>query len=211
METENINEINWEQRYVRQYIRADGFYSNLLIAVGAVAAAGIFIAVMLDVIVGACVAICAAILYSYFSSDGIYKRLGLRYTHARGSIHITRAVAKYGDTLVIPTRLVYADVTEIADGAFSSEKNAELARVYIPKSITRIGGDLFGGNTPPEILFEGTPMEWQGIVGADALSELSVTFEVPAPVIPKKPKKSKKQKNTSPSDESAVQGEADGE
>jgi hypothetical protein len=196
-QTQQNENIAWDELYVKAYTRADRFYRQLVAVICVACAIGIGIAVMLDVIVGACIAICAAMLYSYFSSDDIYKRLGLRFTHVRGRIHITRAVAKYGDTLVIPSRLVFADVTAIDDGAFVSPKNEELVRVFIPKSIAHIGQDAFGEHTSHvEILFEGSAEEWGRVDGAQQLSAMPIAFDFTAPTLPEKKKKKKKSKKS---------------
>ena len=200
--------ISWDELYVKAYVRADRFYRQLLAAVCVVCGAGIGIAVMFDVIIGACVAICGAMLYSYFSSDEIYKRLGLRYTHVCGRIHVIRAVAKYGDTLVIPSRLVFADVTTICDGAFSSPKNQELTRIYIPKSIKRVGHDPLGDNSSHvEILYEGNAEEWEDIEGIEELSAIPVAFVVAPPSLPLKSKGKKAKRNNSTQGQEAEQNE----
>ena len=207
-QTEQNQNISWNELYVKAYVRADRFYRQLLAAVCVVCGAGIGIAVMLDVIVGACVSICGAMLYSYFSSDEIYKRLGLRYTHVCGRIHVIKAVAKYDDTLVIPSRLVFADVTAICDGAFSSPKNQELTRIYIPKSIKCVGHDLLGDNSSHvEFLYEGSAEEWTNIEGIGELSAISVAFEVAPPALPIKSKIKKAKKNNSAQGKEAEQNE----
>ena len=191
-EKDTEQELSCEQRYLKRLACAKRFYLQLVIAVIAVCSIAIFISVMIDVLLGAALAIFAAAVYIYFSTDELYKQLGLRSSFICGRIHITRAVMKYGDTMVIPSRLMWADVTKITDGAFASEKNESLACIYLPRSIECIGDGIFGDrDTPISICYEGSEEEWSGITGADSLSVSSISFNCPQPTLPPKQKKKK--------------------
>ncbi len=175
-----------EELFVEKYLQADRAYRLILAAVFVACAVGVTLAAVYDVIVGMCISICGAIGYSFFASDEIFKRIGIRHKHIQGSAHVTEAAATYGSTLIIPSRLAFADVTQICDGAFDKEENAELACVYIPKSVTRIGNNPFGEHAhPTQIKYEGSQADWKRIEGTESLSELDICFDVPAPVIPK--------------------------
>ena len=191
-EKDNGQELTWEQTYLKRLACAKRFYLHLVIAVFTVCAIAIFISVMTDVLLGAALAIFAAAVYIYFSTDELYKQLGLRSSFVCGKIHITRAVMKYGDTVIIPSRLMWADVTKITDGAFVSEKNDTLACIYLPRSIECIGDSIFGDrDTPISICYEGSEEEWHRITGADSLTVSSVSFNCPQPTLPPKQKKKK--------------------
>ena len=187
----NEQELSCEERYLRRLAAAERFYLQLVVAVLAACAIAIAIAVITDVLLGVALAVFSAAVYIFFSTDELYKQLGVRYSDLCGRIHITRAVAKYGDTVVIPSRLIWVDVTKISDGAFASEKNSELARIYLPRSIEYIGKDIFGNIPTPQVLYEGSREEWNSIEGADAIDISCVSFDVVQPRLESKPKKSK--------------------
>ncbi len=176
-----------EEQYQKRLKNASTAYKQLVIACAAVMAAAIIVAITANILLGASLAIFCAGVYLYFSTEEIYKQLGLKYTHEEGSLHIKKAVAKYGDTLFIPSRLLWADVTHIDDGALSSEKNAELNRVFLSKNITHIGADVFGDHSPRiEIYYEGSEEEFSRIDGASSLVCGAVRFNCPFPEPPSK-------------------------
>ncbi len=191
----NEQELSCEERYLGRLAAAERFYLQLVIAVAAACAIAIAIAVIENVLLGVALSVFSAAVYIFFSTDELYKQLGVRYNDICGRMHITRAVAKYGDTLIIPSRLIWVDVTKIDDGAFASDKNSELARIYLPRGIEYIGKDIFGDMPTPEVFYEGSREEWSAIEGSDAISISRVSFDVPQPRLEKKPKKSKCRKD----------------
>ena len=191
-----------EQKYLRRLAGFERFYVGLLALVGVAIAAAIGIAVMSNVLLGVSLALLSASVYVYFVTDELYKQLGLRYKSELGSITVTRASAVYGDTLVIPSRLLYADVTRIADGAFDTPKNTELTRIYIPQSIKYIGAKVLPEvHCVAEILFEGTEEQWSAIEKNGELDGIALSFECDYPV-PLPREKMPKKKSKAPSDAS---------
>ena len=188
-----------EQKYLRRLAAFERFYIGLLALVGITVAASIAIAVMSNVLLGMSLALLGAALYVYFVSDELYKQLGLRYKNECGSITVTRATASYGDTLVLPARLLYADVTRIADGALNTPKNSELTRIYIPKSIKYIGSNVLPEvHCLTDILFEGTREQWDAIEKHSELDGIKLSLECEYPLLPPRQKKPKKKNVSSP-------------
>lgn len=176
-----------EEQYLKRLNDAHRSYRQLVVACAAVIAAAIFIAVTYQILLGVSLAIFCAGIFLYFSSEEIYKQLGLSYTHECGVIHIIKAIAKYGDTLFIPARFLWADVTHIADEAFASDKNDELRRVYLPKSIQSVGKNIFGAHAVRiEIYYEGSEQEFRLIEGVESLVFGAINFGCAQPTLPQK-------------------------
>ena len=95
-----------EEQYLKRLRDASTAYKRLVIACATVMAAAIIVAIISNILLGASLAVFCAGVYSYFSTEEIYKQLGLKYTHETGSIHIKKAVTRYGDTLFIPSRIL---------------------------------------------------------------------------------------------------------
>ena len=182
-----------EEQYVKRLGYTQKAYRQLVIVCAFVMMAAIFVAVVYQVILGVSLALFCAGIFIYFSSEEIHKQLGLSYTHECGVIHIRKAVARYGDTLFIPSRFFWADVTHISDGAFDSDKNAELRRVYLPKSITSLGKDIFGAHAVRiEIYYEGSEQDFRLIEGVESLVFGAISFGCAQPALTPKQKKSGK-------------------
>lgn len=182
-----------EEQYLKRLAGTHKNYRQLVICCAVVTVTAIGIAVMYQILLGVSLAIFCAGVFIYFSSEDIYKQLGLSYTHECGTIHIKRAIAKYGDTLFIPSRLVWADVTRIDDNAFASDKNAELRSVYIPKSIRSVGKNVFGDHAVRiEIYYEGSEQDFRLIEGVETLVFGAISFGCAQPVLPPKQKKPRK-------------------
>ncbi|MBQ7384242.1 MAG: hypothetical protein IJV72_05570 [Clostridia bacterium] len=179
------------KEYARRMLKFQSYYMNLLGCVGAAAALGIVIAVAYNVIIGACLAILCAIIYSVFTYDEMLKGLGIGYKSVEGGIKVTAVRARYGEVIWIPSSLIWFDIVAIGDRAFESDKNSELKKVFLPKTLKSIGSDIFFGcESICEIYFEGTEQEWEQIEKETDLTPYKVIFEAKYPPIPKKKKKS---------------------
>ena len=168
-------------------LKAYGDYYTLLIcfvAACAVAAAGI--ALFSSVLIGLALAVSCAVVYSVCRKSEAKKQLGLYIEHIRGSVHVEKAVAAYGNELIIPDRIELARVTHICDGAFDDTANSELKIIYLPDGICYIGRDIFGNNIPNEIRFAGTSDAWSAIEKHTDTENITVTFDAELPTLPKK-------------------------
>lgn len=178
-----------EKAYLTRLSAFNKGYRQLVVAVFVGVLAGIALAIHMNLWLGIGIAVFAATAYVYFASSDCRRLLGIVYKNQKGRISVEQAVLRHGDTVVIPDRLIWADVTELADKAFVSSRNAALCRVYIPKSIKRMGESLLGedGRTVT-FLYEGSPEEWEEIEKQTDLSGCTVVFNVPFPRLPKKSK-----------------------
>ena len=192
-ENKGINVINNEEEpikkdprelYLSRLNKFRIFYLLLVILSAAGLGAAIVVAVMLDLFYGALLAIVSVLAYVRFTQSELDDKLGLYRKTEAGALFITRARARYGDELYIPSRLLWYDVEGISDGAFFSPKakNASLKAVYIPKSIKYIGKDVFASCASlEEIFFEGTEDEWNKIVKESSFDGLKINFEADYP------------------------------
>ncbi len=175
------------KRYVQRMIRYRNYYIQLLMIVGAIIAVSIFIAVLYSLLLGASVAIIAAILYSFWAVSEMYKTIGLKYKSIVGGIRITACKARYGEIMWIPASLILFDVIEIDDRAFAKRNNEELTKLFLPKTLKYIGEDVFDGcDSLKDIFFEGIEEEWNKIEKKTDLSSYNVIFEAKYPPMPKK-------------------------
>ncbi len=190
----NIDEsqMTSEEIYLSRLKGFQSYYLQLVIFAAAAIGVGIAVAVISSVLLGAALVLLSASVYVYFSKDEARKQLGIGFSNTDGHIVIKRLTATYGDCAVVPSRLIWADVTHIGDGALSSKKNSGLSRIYLPRSIERIGKDVFGDNSQPlTVLYEGTAEEWGEVECLTDLSACEILFECEQPTLPKKQKKVK--------------------
>ncbi len=179
------------KEYAARMAKFRDYYIQLLWGVGAAAALGIALAVLYNVIVGACVAVLAAVIYSVFTYDEMLKSLGIGYKSVEGGIRVTSCRARYGEVLWIPASIIWFDIIEIGERAFESDKNSELTKVFLPKTLKKIGSDIFlGCENISEIYFEGTEQMWAEIEKDTDFTQYKIIFEAKYPPVPKKKKKS---------------------
>ena len=93
------------EEYAKRMGNFIAYYRQLLVFIGVVALMGLVIAVAENVILGSCTAILSAALYVYFTSDELFKKLGLRYSSTEEGVEITRCRVRYGDTFYIPENI----------------------------------------------------------------------------------------------------------
>ena len=180
------------QNYLSRLNSFNGFYLVLIVICIALCIGGTVIAVLLNLAVGIILATLAAALYAILSTRRAYSLLGLRFKHVRGEIHITSIDCALEDTVYVPDRFVWADVTRIGDGAFASKKNKDLLFVYIPRGIEYIGADVFGNNTSHvTVFFEGDENEWELIDKKTDFSSITTMCSAPFPRLTTKNTKKK--------------------
>ncbi len=171
-----------KERYSLRLLEFEKFYLTVVLFSAAAVFVGIAVAVLFDLLIGAACSVAAAAVYVYFVCDEARKQLGIRYKNTCGHIVITKLICVYGDCLVLPSKFIYADVRVIGDGALDSEENNDLATLYLPSSIRRIGKDIFGEHTPLiTVCFEGTREEWESIEKETDFSVCSILFECEYP------------------------------
>lgn len=181
------------KEYAARMVKFRDYYIQLLWCVGAGVALGVALAVIYNVIVGACVTILSAVVYGVFTYDEMLKRVGIGYKSIEGGIRVTACRAVYGEVLWIPQSIIWFNITEIGDRAFESEKNRELKKVFFPKTVTKIGSDIFAGcESICEIYFEGDEEQWETIEKETDFTSVKVIFEAKYPPIPSKKKKNSK-------------------
>ena len=172
-----------------RYSKFNDFYLLVVLASAFALGIGITLAVTDDLFWGLAIFFSAILVYAYFTSSELHDKLGLWYRTESGSLYITKCRAKYGDVFYIPSRLLWYDVEELCDNAFfsSTGKNSELCAVYLPKSLKKIGCDVFAScDSLKTIFFEGNEEEWNKIEKNTDLEGLEIIFETP---YPKKPVK----------------------
>ena len=181
--TENAVTLTPYEKFAKKLQKFNSFYLQLVVLCAAVAAATIAVAIIADVIVGICVALTLAIIYVYFSRDELRRSLGIACLVSDASLKVTaiRAVRSISMTeAFVPSRLMWYDVTVIANGALVSKKNSELERLYIPKTVSLIEKGAFDGcealNT---IVFEHSEDEFKKITVEDDLSRFTLIFDFP--------------------------------
>ncbi len=165
-----------ENKFSQRLARFEKYYLWLVIFCGVAVGVGIFVAVMINVLLGIAICMLAAAAYIWFCADGAYKILGLRFKNTDGAVCVTRAISHDG-FCAIPSRLIYADVRGIGDGALKGAKNAELCRIFIPKGIEKIGKDILPADTAPAVCFEGTREEWEKIESLTDFEVCELCFE----------------------------------
>ncbi len=180
------------REYAKRVARFKKFYAQLLAIIGAVMLGALAVAIFYSLPLGIIIAVVAALLYRFFVLDEMFKQLGIKYTGIVGGISITACEERYGDVLWIPSSLIFFDVTEISDRAFTNKADPALRCVFIPRSVKTIGENIFENITSvTEIRYEGTQEEWKKIEKKSDFSDLSIFFEAKYPPIPKKKKKQK--------------------
>ena len=182
--TEEVKKPSPEEIYPKRLKKFADLYLLVVIISSLGLAAAITVAVMLDLLWGAVIALASLFIYTRFTASELRDRLGISYKTSAGSLEITKVKVRYGDVFFIPSRLVWYDVERIADGAFFSPsgKNAELRAVYLPRSIKHIGKDVFAScNSLCEVHFEGSASEWEKIEKLTSFDELEVSFDAAYP------------------------------
>ena len=183
------------KEYARRILKYKNYYFQLLCIMGAIAAVGVVVAVMFNLLFGVSLAVFSAVIYAFLASDEMYKSIGIKYKSVVGGIKLISCRATYGNVLWIPSSLIGFDVIEIGDRAFSSPKNDILTRVFLPKTLKKIGAEAFADcEALKEIFFEGTETEWNKIEKNTDISAYKIIFEAKYPPIPKKKKKKKTSK-----------------
>lgn len=191
---DNIAELDAGARYIERLADFSDFYLKLVAFSGAAIAGAIAVAVLESVILGAALAFFVSSVYTYFTASELKKKLGLSADSLRGGIRVKKAVCVYGDTVYIPSRIMWSCVEELADGAFSKCESLP-TEIYLPKSIKRIGKDIFGDNENfPVIYYEGTIDEWKRIETATPFEAFEVSFDAEMPSLPPRQKRGRRKK-----------------
>ena len=181
-----------EKLFPKRMEKMQSFYLFLVIMCTAALGIAVYFAVSRDLKWAAVIAAATVFFYVRFTGYTLDEQLGISYKTASGSLTVTRCRARYGDIFYIPSRLLWYDVESISDKAFFSPKakNGELHTVYIPKSIKKIGKDIFVScESLTTVCFEGTEKEWEMINKETDFSEYQMVF---CAVFPKEETKKKK-------------------
>lgn len=175
------------KEYARRMLNFSGFYVGFIAIVCAIMAIAIAVAVLYNVAFGVAVALFDVFFYLRLLSDNMFKTLGFRYATGAGGMRLTACRARYGEVMWVPESLMGFEIIEISDGAFKTDKNKELKKVFLPKTLKRIGKDVFEGcEALEDIYFQGSEAEFSGIASETELSAYRIIFDAKYPPIPKK-------------------------
>ena len=178
------------KEYAKRMLTFSNFYVGFIVVVGIIMAVAIGVAVLFNVPLGVAIAAFGVFFYVTFLSDNLSKTLGFRYVSLAGGIRLTMCRARYGEVMWIPDRLMWFDVIAIGDGAFRSKKNAELKKVFLPRTLGEIGRDVFEGcEALEDIYYQGSEEEFSRITCATDLSAYRIIFDAKYPPLLKKKKK----------------------
>jgi hypothetical protein len=178
------------KEYAKRMIDFGNFYIGFLALIVAAMAAAVAVAILYNVMLGVSMAIFGVIIYAAMVPDNMSKNLGVRYESIVGGIKLTSCRPRYGEVMWVPDRLMWFDVIAIGDKAFSSKKNAELKKVFLPNTLKEIGEDVFSGCSALEdIYYQGSEDEWSKISSATDMSGYRLIFNAKYPPLPKKRKK----------------------
>lgn len=177
-----------ERLFPLRYKKYNSFY--LLVVLSAIVAlgVGIYVAVSDELLWGVGIFFAAIFIYVYFSSSELHEKLGIWHRTDAGILLITKCRQRYGDVFYIPSRLLWYDVEELCDRAFLSpaNKNKELRAVFLPKTIKRIGEDVFAScESLSVIYFEGSEEDFLKIESKTSFEGLEIIFNSALPQIKK--------------------------
>lgn len=179
------------KEYAKRMLSFSGFYIGFIVIVGVIMALAVAVAVLYNVMLGVAIAAFGVFFYTSFLSENLSKTLGFRYVSLAGGIRLTMCRMRYGEVMWVPESLMWFDVIAIGDGAFASPKNAELKKVFLPKTLTEIGKDVFSGcDALEDIYYQGSEEEFAKISSETDLSAYRIIFDAKYPPLPKKKKKS---------------------
>ena len=177
------------KEYAKRMLNFSDFYIGFIAIVGIIMALAVAIAVIYSVALGVAIALFGVFFYVNFLPDNMSKILGFRYVSLPGGIRLTMCRARYGEVMWVPDRLMWFDVIAIGEGAFSSPKNSELKKVFLPKTLTEIGKDIFAGcDALEDIYYQGTAEEFSKIKCETDLSAYRMIFDAKYPPMLKKKK-----------------------
>ena len=178
------------KEYAKRMLNFSNFYIGFIAVVGVIMAIAVAVAVLYNVLLGVALALFGAFFYWTILSDNMSNMLGVRYVSLAGGIRITMCRARYGDVMWIPERLMGFDIIAIGDGAFKSPKNSELKKVFLPKTLSEIGKDIFEGcDALGDIYYQGSEEEFGKISCETDLSPYRIIFDAKYPPVAKKKKK----------------------
>ncbi len=146
-------------RYACRLHRFHRFYWTLVTVAGIVCALSVIIAVIANVLVGLCMAVCTAVIYHHSKKRALSRILGLVCTATENGLCIQSASAMGEETLYLPTHLMGMRVRALGSTPFACEGNDALKAVC----------------------FFGSCEEWDGIATETDLSGLTVACDGPCP------------------------------
>ena len=179
---EQVNDTAKDCFKCRQKIFSE-FYLHLVVGVGLILAAAIWLGVKVHVLAGVGLAIIAVCVYCISVEDRMRKVLGLAYTSILGGVCLTvvdpRCQTKWDrGTRRIPCRVMWLDVIAIGGRTGKQKADAEVTAIHIPSSVKRIEKNAFEGMTAlATVVFEGSAEQWDKVEKLADLSGLQVTVK----------------------------------
>lgn len=149
---------------------------TVVVCTGA-AAGAIVIAILFKVSYGVMLAVATVIVYISAVGQILYIKLGFSYLSLSGELRITEVYGRKRNSVYIPRRLLWLEVTEIRERAFCHSSSAKVQTVYLPKTLKKIGRNAFEGCESLErICFEGSESEWNAVEGAELVCGVEIVF-----------------------------------
>lgn len=183
-----------EQEFLSDLKRMNEQYRTTVILVGAFILCATVTAVAWKVSYGLMIALIGVIMYIAAVGQLLYRRLGLSYVSLAGSLRISEIYGKDRDSIYIPKRLLWLEVSELGERASVHASSAGVRTLYLPATLRSIReGALDGFSSLSLICFEGSEEEWSAIEGAYVPEGVEIVFGKGV-TYPEKPKKEKKQK-----------------
>ncbi|MBR2387763.1 MAG: hypothetical protein IKB02_03235 [Clostridia bacterium] len=173
-----------EKLFPLRYSKYNSFYLLVVLAAVISIGVGIFVAVTGDLMWGVVIFFAGIFIYAYFASSELHEKLGIWHRTDAGALLVTKCRARYGDVFYIPSRLLWYDVEEICDRAFFSpaNKNGELVAVFLPKSLKKIGEDVFAScESLHTLYFEGSEEEFSKIESKTSFEGMEIIFNSSLP------------------------------
>lgn len=201
-----------EAEYLKALADIKNGYRWTLVITLTLMAAAIACSVFYKVSIGLLVLVLAVVTYAAIVINLLYIKLGISYRAYHGCLTITALYGKERKTVYIPSRIINFTVSEIGTRAFTHESSKQIKRIYIPKSIIRIGTSAFARlHSLTDIYYEGSEEEWAELSRLAPLEDVTLHFNEPMPALPKKEKKSKKDKkdNKENKDQKAKSAQSD--
>ena len=199
-ETENeITKADAQKEFLDNLKNVNSSYINIVMVCGCLAICGIIIAIHLMLWIGIGISFSSVIIYMILTKLLLIQKLGISYESTSGALTVTKIMAKDKEEILIPSRLLFVDVTKLSDNAFYNSK--ELRIVHLPATLSEIGKDVFNScDALEKIYFEGSQDEFEKIVCATDLSTFEIIFCDKAEYKIKKAKKEKNGNNDAPVD-----------
>lgn len=105
---------------------------------GVLSVGAIVVAIVLNVLVGLCIAVLVAVGYSYAKRLTLKHYLGLTLASAEYGLTVVSLSARGNTQYTLPSRLMGMELTALTSGALATEGNDALSVLWLSESLTQI-------------------------------------------------------------------------